>query len=92
MVTSVQIDERTKRELLDYASSLQSKLGRKVSFDEAIKLSLEEKKGVEVARRKFGTLFGSLSDDRKSAWIELEKARRADKKALEKKAAAGPAK
>ena len=87
MVTSVQIDERTKKELLEYASSLQTRLGRKVSFDDAIKLSLEEKKGVEEARRKFGSLYGCLSKD-KSVWKELENARKADRIALEKKAAA----
>jgi hypothetical protein len=87
MVTSVQIDERTKRELLQYASSLQARLGRKISFDEAIKLSLEEKKGVEEARRKFSAFFGSLSDESRSVWKELETARKADRRALEKKAA-----
>jgi hypothetical protein len=86
MVTSVQIDERTKKELLEYASSLQTRLGRKVSFDEAIKLSLEEKKGVEEARRKFGSFYGSLTED-KSVWKELENTRKADRRALEKKAA-----
>ena len=60
------IDERTKRDLLEYASSLQTRLFRKVSFDEAIKLSLEEKKGVEEARQEFGKLYGSLSEDKKS--------------------------
>ena len=82
-----ELKERTKRELFEYASSLQARLDRKVSFDGAIKLSLEEKKGVEEERRRFNAFFGSVPDDRNSAWEELEKGRKADRLALEKKAA-----
>jgi sugar/nucleoside kinase (ribokinase family) len=85
MVTTVQIDEDTKRELIRYASRLQAKLGRKVSFDEAIRTSLEEAKGVQEARRKFDSLFGSLAEE-KGVFEDLEKMRKKEKVVLEKKA------
>ena len=89
MVASVQIDESTKKELVEYASSLQTRLGRKVSFDEAIKISSEEKKGVEEARRSFASLYGSLTGG-EEVWRELENTRKADRIALERKALPDP--
>jgi hypothetical protein len=89
MLTSIQVSEETKRELLEYASALQAKLGKKVSFDEAIRISLHEKEAVQEARRKFDLLYGSLSQKHKGSekefWMDLERSKRADRKALEKK-------
>lgn len=85
MVTSVQIDDETKNELLKYASVLQGRLGRKISFDQAIRASLAEAKGVEEARSKFDSYYGSLSGE-KGIWTDLERERKAERKAIEKKA------
>ena len=85
MVTTVQIDEETKKELVKYASILQGRLGRKISFDHAIRASLEQMKGMEEARRKFNSLYGSLSGAN-GVWADLEQERRVERKALEKKA------
>ena len=85
MVTSVQIGDETKNELLKYASALQGRLGRKISFDQAIKASLQEAKGVEEARSKFDSHYGILSGE-KGMWTDLERGRKVERKALEKKA------
>ncbi len=85
-MTTVQIDEETKRELVRYASNLQARLGRKVSFDEAIKTSLEEVKGLEEARTRFASLYGSLSGE-KGVWKDLENMKRKERLVLERKAA-----
>jgi len=84
-MTTVQVDEETKRELVRYASNLQARLGRKVSFDEAIKTSLEEAKGLEEARTKFASLYGSLSGE-KGVWEDLENMKRKERLTLERKA------
>ncbi|HXQ93211.1 MAG TPA: hypothetical protein VN739_09425 [Nitrososphaerales archaeon] len=85
MVTSVQIDDETKKELVKYASILQGRLGRKISFDQAIRASLAETKGLEEARKRFDSLYGSLSGE-KGIWTDLERERKAERKAIEKKA------
>lgn len=86
-VTSIQVSEETKRELLEYASNLQAKLGRKVSFDDAIRTSLRERKSVEEARQKFDFMYGSLSkESKKEFWRDLENTKKADRIAIEKKA------
>ncbi|MDK2465172.1 MAG: hypothetical protein QI223_10430 [Candidatus Korarchaeota archaeon] len=36
MPTTIQVSEKTKRELLKFVSELQARLGRRISFDEAI--------------------------------------------------------
>jgi predicted nucleic acid-binding protein len=57
---------------------LQSKLGKKVSFDEAIRVSLQEEKETDTARQKFESLYGSLSN-RKDIWKDLENSKKADR-------------
>ena len=65
MVTTVQPDEKTRDELFKAVASLQSKLGRRVSFDEAIMILIQEMRGVPAARKRFEALFGSLRGDRR---------------------------
>src|SRR5487761_295396 len=67
MVTTVKIDDVAKKELVKYASILQATLGRKISFDEAIRSLLGQMRGLDEARRKFDSLYGSLSDE-KGIW------------------------
>lgn len=85
LVTSIQVDEKTREELLKYASELQSQTGMRVSFDEAIARLLEEVKGVREAREKFEALFGSLRGER-GVWRELEALRRAERRDVEERA------
>ncbi len=85
MPTTVQIDERTKEALLKYASSLQVKLGRKVTFDEAIATLVKTAEGSDEATDRLNSLFGSLSGD-KGLWRELESLRRHERRSVERKA------
>ncbi len=83
LVTTVQLDEKTRDELFKVVSDLQSRLGRRVSFDEAIMTLIQEARGVETARARFEAFFGSLLGDME-AWRELESLRRAERKRLER--------
>lgn len=85
MPTTVQIDETTKEALLRYASILQVKLGRKVTFDEAIATLVKTAQGSGEAMSRLDSLFGSLSGD-KGLWRELEALRRHERRSLERKA------
>ena len=84
MPTTVQIDEKTKEALLRFASSLQARLGRKVTFDEAIAVLVADAEGSKQAREKFDSLFGSLAGER-SVWRELETFRKSERVAVERK-------
>ncbi len=85
MPTTVQIDQRTKEALLKYASSLQVKLGRKVTFDEAIATLVKTAEGSNEASERLNSLFGSLGGD-KGLWRELESLRRHERRSVERKA------
>jgi len=87
MPTTVQLDEKTKASLLRFASTLQRRLGRKVTFDEAIAVLVAEAEGSGRAREKFDSLFGSLAGER-GVWRELEASRRKERVAIERKARA----
>ena len=84
MPTTVQIDEKTKDALLKYASGLQVRLGRRVTFDEAIALLVREAQGSREANEKFDSLFGSMAGD-KIVWQELETVRRRERATVERK-------
>ncbi len=86
MPTTIQVDEGTREAILRYAFRLQAKLGRKVTFDEAIRSLIEETSTTEEARRKWDDLFGSLAAE-EGVWRELEAERKKDAKRLERKAA-----
>ena len=60
MPTTIQVSEKTKRELLKFASELQARLGRRVSFDEAIMTLLEERRRVKMARERLRSMKGML--------------------------------
>jgi len=83
LATTIQLDEKTRDELFKVVASLQSKLGRRVSFDEAIMTLIQETRGVAVARKGFEGLFGSLRGDQE-AWRELEALRARETRRLER--------
>ncbi len=83
--TTIQVDEKTRQALLRYASRMQARLGRKVTFDEAIKLLMEDARETGEARRKFETLFGGLAGEA-GLWEELEAERKSERTSIERKA------
>ena len=83
MATTIQLNEKTRDELFKVVASLQSKLGRRVSFDEAIMTLIQERRDVSAARNDFEALFGSLRGDR-DAWHELESLRVREARRLER--------
>jgi len=83
--TTIQVDEKTRQALLRYASRMQARLGRKVTFDEAIRLLMDDAKETGEARRKLDSLFGSLAGER-GVWEELEVERKSERARIERKA------
>jgi hypothetical protein len=83
LATTIQLDERTRDELFKVVASLQSRLGRRVSFDEAIMTLIRDTQNVSVARKDFEALFGSLKGER-AIWHELESLRTREAKRLER--------
>ncbi len=81
-MTTIQLDEKTRDELFKVVTSLQSKLGRRVSFDEAIMILIQDMRGVAAARKRFEALFGGLRGDRET-WNELESLRERETRRLE---------
>ncbi len=51
-VATVQIDEDAKSKSIRYASNLQARLGRKVSFNETIRVSLEKVRRYGTSKKK----------------------------------------
>lgn len=83
--TTIQVDEDTRQALLRYASELQANLGRKVTFNEAIRTLIHETRASRQARSKFEHLFGALAGE-KGLLEELEEERRRERTRLEAKA------
>ncbi len=80
MATTIQVSEETQAKLIQMTADLQAKLRRRVSYDEAITILIEQSMGIQGARDRFHELFGSLRGD-KTAWKELRRLREEDKKA-----------
>ena len=59
-MSTVQVEEDVKKELFAVAAELQSKLGRRVSLGEAIKVLLETYRARERDLAKILSLFGCL--------------------------------
>jgi len=83
LVTTIQLDEKTRDELFKVVASLQSKLGRRVSFDEAIMILIQDMRGMAAAIKRFEALFGGLRGDRE-VWHELESLRGKETRRLER--------
>ncbi len=82
MATTIQVSEETQARLIQVAAELQAKLGRRVSYDEAIAILLEQSRGVQEARDRFSKMFSSLRGS-KTAWKELRRLREKENKRLE---------
>lgn len=83
MPTTIQVDEKTRKELFRVVSELEREKGRRVTFDEAIMALIERERAKESARAKFHSLYGTLGPDAK-AWSELRRLRRAERDRLER--------
>jgi hypothetical protein len=83
--TTIQVDEKTRQALLRYASRMQARLGRKVTFDDAIRFLMDDAKETSEARRKLEALFGSLAGE-SGVWEELEAERKSERARIERKA------
>jgi len=75
MTTTIQVGEKTRRELFTIVSELERKRGRRVSYDEAIMVLIGDGKRKASARAYFRSLYGTLGPD-SQAWNELSKLRR----------------
>ncbi len=86
MVTTIQVDEETQQKLFQVMTEIQGKTGRRISYNEALKILLERNERVERARSEFSKLYGSLAGE-KDVLKELAEFKRSEKEKLEKKAA-----
>jgi len=84
MPTTIQVSERTKRELLKFASELQARLGRRVSFDEAIMTLLEERRRVKLARERLRSMRGILKGKREVVESLIRELRAQEEETLER--------
>lgn len=80
--TTIRVSEETQAKLIQLTAELQAKLGRRVSYDEAIIILIEQSKGVQEARAKCLGLFGTLRVD-KTAWKDFRRLRAEENKRLE---------
>ncbi len=86
MVTTVQIDEDTQKRLFTLVAGLEANLGRRVTYDEAIRMLLAgvtSPAEVLKARRRFKKLRGTLRGN-EQAWTELRRLRDEEEERLEK--------
>jgi hypothetical protein len=83
LTTTIQVDEKTRKELFRVVSQLEREKGRRVTFDEAIMALIERERAKDSARARFHSLYGTLGPDAK-AWSELGKLRRAERARLER--------
>lgn len=58
VVTSVQIDEKTQKRLFEYKLDLEKKLGRRISYNEAIRHLLDSIDRKVIDRRELLRSFG----------------------------------
>ncbi len=77
MTTTIQLSEETQGKLFQLVARLQSELGKRVSYDEAIALLIEQTQGTQEARDHFEKLFGALRGE-KGAWEDLRQLRRTE--------------
>lgn len=82
-VSTVQVEDDVKRELFAVAAALQSKLGRRVSLSEAIKVLLEAYKAKERDVAKMLSLFGCLEPTSEAGRL-LRELRAGEEKNLER--------
>lgn len=81
-MSTVQVEDNLKKELFAVAAELQSKLGRRVSLSEAIKVLLESYKTKKRDIAKMLSLFGCLSPTSETKTL-LRELRAGEEKSLE---------
>jgi hypothetical protein len=74
----------TQKKLVVIASDLQAKLGRRVTYAEAINYLIDDSKQLSRARTDFAKLFGSLKGSEQESWNDLKSLRQEWDKRLEK--------
>jgi len=79
LTTTIQLTEETQSKLFQIISQLQSELGKRVSYDEAIALLIARTQGTREAREHFEELFGALRGE-KGAWKDLRQLRKTENK------------
>jgi len=77
LTTTIQLTEETQSKLFQVMSQLQSELGKRVSYDEAIALLIARTQGTREAREHFEKLFGALRGE-KAAWKDLRQLRKTE--------------
>lgn len=70
--------------LFDIITQIQAKTGRRVTYDEALRVVLSRGKRARAARRRFSEFFGSLKGV-PGVWEELSKLKRTERDSLESK-------
>ncbi len=83
VATTIQVSEETQSKLLRLAADLQTRMGRRVSYDEAISMLIDQARGSQEAKSEFEKLFGSLKGER-LVWTELRRLREEEKRRLER--------
>ncbi len=84
LVTTIQVDEETRKRLFDLITQIQAKTGRRVTYDEALRIVLGRSDRTRAARRKFSEYFGSLKGA-PGVWEELSTLKRTERERLESK-------
>lgn len=83
LVTTIQVEEKTRDELFKLVAELERRKGRHVTYDEAIMTLMEDARRRDSARVQFRQLYGTLGPD-EQAWEELRNLRRGEKLRLER--------
>src|SRR6266705_4175469 len=79
LTTTIQLTEETQSKLFQVMSQLQSELGKRGSYDEAIALLISRTQGTREAREHFEKLFEALHGE-KAAWKDLRQLTKTEKK------------
>ncbi len=83
MVTTIQVEEKTKEQLFELVSELEREMSKRVTYDEAIRALLRDARERRSARERFRKQYGALGPDRE-AWQDLSKLRRSERARLER--------
>ena len=77
LTTTIQLSDETQSKLFQLVARLQSELGKRVSYDEAIALLIQQTQGTHEAREHFEKLFGALRG-KKGVWEDLRRLKKTE--------------
>lgn len=77
LTTTIQLSEETQGKLFQLVARLQSELGKRVSYDDAIALLIQQTQGRQEAREHFEQLFGALRG-KKGVWRDLRQLKKTE--------------